>query len=236
MAIAFVQATSGTNATGATSTTATSAFSGSVVDGNSIIVGIANDGNNTSVTSITDNFGNSYSKITSGATDTVTAQIWAAFNVKGGASLVVTANQGFNDGAIFAHEYSGIEAKPKAVLDFNFSNGGGASMSTSIGSTNSNDTLIFVVGEMDIVGSNSLTVGSGYSNFTTASSNVIRGAVQSKIVTTAVAQTADMTMNAQGGASWRITMVRLAGKKVDGIGNKQFSWTAGNNISVSEIT
>lgn len=236
MAIAFVQATSGTNATGATSTTATSAFSSSVVDGNSIIVGIANDGANGSVTSVTDNFGNPYSKLTGGATSSVTAEIWGAFNVKGGASLVVTANQGFNDGAIFAHEYSGIAVKPKAELEEAYNTGSGASMSTSIDTTNSNDTLIFVVGEMDIVGSNSLTVGSGYSNFTTASSNVIRGAVQSKIATTAVAQTADVTMNDQGGASWRIAMVRLAGKKVDGIGNKQFSWTAGNNISLSEIT
>lgn len=202
---ALIQSTSGTNATGATTSTATSAFGSPNIRGNTILVAIANDGSNKSVSKVADTLGNTYVKVVSSPPgDTVTAEIWAAFNILPGSSNVVTATQASNDGVIFAQEWSGI--LPSPIDQTSGATGGGASMSTNTPSTSFSSEVVFVAGEMDIVGSNALSVGAGYSNFSTLSSNVIRGAVQSNITTSTGGQSSSMVMTAQGGASWRIAV------------------------------
>lgn len=202
MAISFVQGKSGTNASGATSTTSTAAFSSNTTLGNLIIVGIANDGTAGSVTSVTDTQGNSYSLVVRNtALTAVTAEIWVAVVTTAGASNVVTANQGFNDGAIFAQEWSGL-ATSSFTDQLARGTGSTTTMTATTAATTVANELIFAVGEVDLSGSNTITVGAGYSNFLTASSSFVRGAIESKTVSSTGAQTATMTI-ASGTASWR---------------------------------
>lgn len=203
MAIAFVQSTSGTNAAGATATTPTTAFTNPNTAGNAIIVAIANDGTTGSVTSVTDTAGNSYSLIKRNtAVTTVTTEIWAAFNIKARASNIVTANQGFNDGVIVAQEFSGLAGTTDKTAEGNGVTGT-ATATTAV--TTSDNELVFAAGEVDISGANTLSVGASYSNFVTASSNSVRGAAESNIVSASGAQTATMGV-AIAGATWRIVI------------------------------
>lgn len=216
MAISFVQGSSGANASGSTNLTLTGTFAGATTTGNAIIVGIANDGAAGAVTGVTDVQGNTYTLVVRNTASTaVTAEIWAAFNITGGLANVITATQGFNDGAIFAQEWSGL-AVSSATDQLARGTGTTTTMTSTTPSTTQADELVFAVGEVDLSGTNTVTAGAGYTNFLTASSSFIRGAIESKVVSATGAQTATFTI-ASGAAGWRSNIATFKSASVAAI-------------------
>lgn len=202
MAISRVQGTNGHNLDGSTSTIVATAFGSSITAGNAIIVGVMRDG--AASTSVTDTFGNKYLKIVDSANLTRRCEIYYCASALAGAANVVTSNGGFNDGVIFAEEWSGL-AKIGAydTQKFGIRIAGAASpLSTGASSvTRTQNELVFVAGEIDISGTTNLTVGAGYSNFATDRSNFIVGAIESAVVSTNAAQTATMVTDATAPSS-----------------------------------
>lgn len=223
MAVSLVQTTHGTNTTGSTSTTSTSAFASANTAGNAIIVAIANDGSSGSVTSVTDTAGNTYTRAIEepSSGDTVSCEIWYCLNVKAQASNVVTANQGFNDGVIWAQEWSGL-ATSSGLDQTKGAKGTATAASTGASSTTMQASeLVFVAGELDVSGSNSLSVGSGYSNFNSASSGTVIGAIESKVVSATGAQTGAMTSSASG-VTWRLALATFKAASGSTLNHGQF--------------
>jgi hypothetical protein len=103
----------------------TAEFSGTVASGNTIVVAVSTYSNlGAGVASVTDNFGNIYTKAVQNNSANHYIGIWYAANVTGGSGvrLTVTPAVGTQYISIAAHEYSGIGSI--ASLDQTQSNGG----------------------------------------------------------------------------------------------------------------
>jgi hypothetical protein len=163
--------------------TISKAFGAASTTGNLIVVHLDWDGQTRHINTITDNKGNTYHKI-NGSTNwngaNYRAELWYAYNITGGAILTVSATL---NGAptsfsqIYISEYSGI-AKTIDPLDQNSVSIGntGAANSGSKTPTYANE-LIYGA---SIGASGTLTTGGGFTNRSTANSNII----EDKTVTT----------------------------------------------------
>lgn len=204
MAIAFVQGTSGTNATGSTNNIVSSAFSSSNTSSNMIVVGVTLDGSAASLTGVSDSAGNTYVKCQESAAGANVA-IYAAYNILPFTSNVVTALVGFTDGVIFAQEFSGITTS--SAFDVGVvSTGSATTLTATTATTTQANELIFAAAARDYASPDVLSVGTGYSNFLTAHSNSESGAVESKIVSTTGTQTAIMTASVNNSFGWRLAI------------------------------
>lgn len=195
MALAFAF---GNTASSTTSPATTAGLSTSVI-GDLIVATLADDsGTSTSITSVTDNKGNTYSRIGPVQVNTVSTQMWYTVVTAGGAGTVVSA--AFNTGTtarctIAAQRFNGFLGT--ATLDQSTATTG-TSTSASPGTTGSTTNVneIIVVGGGHAGATSAFTLGAGYANLNTV--NVANAAVaqENKIVSTIGTQTGSLTIAA----------------------------------------
>lgn len=237
MAIAFVQASTGTFTAVATGT---AVWSGDTTTGNTVIVGVCTNQASglVSVTKVTDSQGNIYNPAKS-FTNTVggyVVEVWYASNVTGGTTPTVTFNSiRAITGGIIVREYSGL-----ATVN-SFDTGAGAagsgaspsSGSTPIATRTANEVVVGVM----IYGSVTPTIslGSGYSNLTlvTGGGSTHLGA-EDKVVASSASQTA--TFGSTASAAFECAVVTFSDTTLSQpttLNNYQFS-SSGDGISVTE--
>src|ERR1700682_3922873 len=159
-----------------TATTIFRTFAAASTTGNLIVVHLDWDGQTRSITSVTDNKGNNYARI-NGPTNwdgaNYRAELWYAYNITGGgAAITVTAKLSgapTSFSQIYISEYSGIATTNP--LDQN-SVATGNALAVSSGSKNTTYTNELVYGA-SIGASGVLTTGAGFTNRSTANSNII---------------------------------------------------------------
>ncbi|HMH35023.1 MAG TPA: T9SS type A sorting domain-containing protein, partial [Puia sp.] len=152
------------------------AFTASSTTGNLIVVHLDWDGQTRSITSVTDNKGNSYTRI-NGPTNwngpNYRAELWYAYNITGGgAAITVTGHLSgapISFSQIYISEYSGIvTANP---LEQNaVATGNSAAVSSGAKTTTYTNELIYGA---SIGASGVLTVGGGFTSRSTANSNIV---------------------------------------------------------------
>lgn len=216
MAIAFVQSTSGINANGSTQNIVATAFASANTAGNAIIVVVAYDGAATNISGVTDTKGNTYTKaILSGGNTNVS--IWYALNIGAQTSNVVTVGGAFNDGVVIAQEFSGLATT--GALDKTASatgsNGGTLTLGTTAATTTASQLVIGAL-EFDYFTGDTLSVGSGYSNFVTAHSNFASGAMESKIIAATGTQTATVVASDTQFYSWSGAIATFSATSIGG--------------------
>jgi hypothetical protein len=151
------------------------AFSSASSSGNLIIVHIDWDGQSRSVSSVTDNKGNSYARI-SGPTNWngthYRAELWYAYNIAGAPVLTVTATLSGTPTSysqIYISEYDDITSIDP--LDQN-SVAAGSSTAVSTGAKNTSYKNELIYG-ISIGASGTLSTGTGFINRSTANSNIV---------------------------------------------------------------
>jgi len=138
-------------------------FSSNVTIGNFILVAITQWSG--SVSSITDNKGNTYTPVTTAqhadpSSDYV--QLYYAKNVAGGSVTITAALSGTTDNNVGIYEYAGLDAV--APLDkITAATGTGSTPNGGTLTTTTNNELYFAVGVDDNGGNSAQTAGSGYS-------------------------------------------------------------------------
>lgn len=172
-----------TKYTGSATNTISMSFSSASTTGNLIVVHLSWDNTSRTVSSITDNKGNTYQSVNGVSTwnTTYRSELYYAFDITGGgAPITVTANLSGNSSTyfqIYMSEYSGIDIT--SPLDQKSANKGSTtSVSSGAKTTSMNGELIYGV---SIGASGLLTKGSGF----TARSTVNQNVVEDKIGTTA---------------------------------------------------
>ncbi len=159
-----------------TATTIARAFAASSTSGNLIVVHLDWDGQTRSITSVTDNKGNSYSRI-NGPTNwdgvNYRAELWYAYNIIGGGAVItVTAKLSgapTSFSQIYISEYSGI-ATFDPLDQSSVAIGNAAAVSSGAKTTTYTNELIYGA---SIGASGVLSTGAGYTNRSTANSNII---------------------------------------------------------------
>ncbi len=138
------------------------AFTSNVTAGNTILVAITQW--NTTVSSVTDNRGNTYTAVTPARhanTSTDYAELYYAKNVAGGATTVTVAFSGTADTNVGIYEYSGLD--PISPLEQLASNTGfGSAPNGGTVTTATDNELYFAVGVDDNGNNVAPTAGSGY--------------------------------------------------------------------------
>lgn len=196
MALAFFQSTTGN---GTTTPLASTNFGSTVVAGDIIVVTTSDDGGTgTTVTSITDTGGNTYTKIAdSGAANTGCTQMWWTKVVTGGSSFNVSVtwnNVSAGRLAFVAQEFNGFTGTPTfdKVSAYASATSTSPLSNTSGTLTNANEVVVGGAGHYGAISAFSL--GTGYTNLGTV--NVANAAVmqESKIVAATTAVTAGATI------------------------------------------
>ena len=160
-----------------TGTTISRALTGSTTSGNLLIVHVDWDGQTRSVTSITDNKGNTYTRI-NGPTNwngpNYRAELWYAYNViGGGAPITVTATLSgapTSFSQIYVSEYSGIVSSINPLDQNSVAIGSTAAVNSGSKTTTHNNELVYGV---SIGASGTLSTGAGFNNRSTANSNIV---------------------------------------------------------------
>lgn len=157
-----------------TATTIAKAFASASTSGNLIVVHLDWDNQARSINSVTDNKGNTYARI-SGPTNwngvNYRAELWYAYNITGGALTVTAKLSGAPTtfSQIYISEYSGIVTFDP--LDQNsVAIGNAAAVSSGVKTTTYTNELIYGA---SIGASGVLSTGAGYTNRSTANSNII---------------------------------------------------------------
>ncbi|MDP4148908.1 MAG: T9SS type A sorting domain-containing protein [Bacteroidota bacterium] len=166
-----------------TASTISKAFGAASTTGNLIVVHLDWDGQTRHINTVTDNKGNTYHKI-NGSTNwngaNYRAELWYAYNITGGAVLTVSATLSgapTSFSQIYISEYSGI-AKTIDPLDQNsVTTGNAAAVNSGSKTPTYANELIYGA---SIGASGTLTTGGGFTNRSTANSNII----EDKTVTT----------------------------------------------------
>jgi hypothetical protein len=200
MALAFVAGATASDTTG----TALTGSLGTTVAGQLIVITVSDDGaGTTEITSITDSFGNTWTKVPNGGTNNVltngsSTQMWyAVLGVgKAGAAHTVTAN--WNTAAtgrvtVAAQYINGFTGTP--TLDQ--STGAiGTSTSASPGTTGSTTQAneIIVIGSGHAGVSAAYSLGAGYTNLTTVAVANAGVGQESKVVAATGTQTGTMAI------------------------------------------
>lgn len=190
----FVQSTTGS---GTASPTTTTAFTAATTAGNLIVVAISNDsGGTTSVTGVTDNKGNTYTKIKTVANSSA-LDIYYAANIAGGTGHTISVTWSLaaaSNLSIIAQEYSSM---PTAPLDVSVS-AIGSTVSPSSGATAATtqaDELVVGILSFDAA-TTTVMAGSGYGNLTSIAVTGAHTAMESKVISATGAQTATFTLAA----------------------------------------
>lgn len=194
MAFGYVQQTTGSTATGSGSYAST-AFGSSVTVGNTLIAIVSSDGNNASqVTGLTDNKGNTWTRVFEGMT-TRYVSVWRAPVTAGGAGLVITVTYNAassNNSGIVAQEWSSAGAftkdQTKAGTGTSATPTTGASSSTTVANELVVAGVVMTSTEASFTGA-----GAGYSNAGSALVTNASVAMESKTVASTGAQTATFT-------------------------------------------
>ena len=194
-----------TAANNASQTSLAAAFTSKVSARNTIIVLTSCDGNDTE-TVPTDTLGNTYTQIfktTVGANNVGAA--YYAYNILGGTNTVTAHFGGSNtEVTMIAREYSGLDIKDPFITSVNASNSSGSSTAiNSTATTNFVDSYRLVVsfGIEAFGAGQTWTVGSGYANVTSVSTNSVEGcAMADKRPGTLAAETATWTLGT--GVNW----------------------------------
>ena len=160
-----------------TSKTISLAFGSSSTSGNLIVVHLDWDKQGPSVLAVTDNKGNSYSRI-SGPTNwdvnNYSAELWYAYNITGGgAPIKVTAQLSAKPASffqIYISEYSGIISIADPLDKSSVATGSTPAVSSGNATTTYNNELIYGA---SIGASGTLSTGGGFTNRSTANSNII---------------------------------------------------------------
>lgn len=143
----FVQAFKNAAGSGFVQTVTTAASGASTVSGNAILVFCQTQAGANDITSVTDNKGNTYTRLTGlNSGTTIDLEIWICRNITGGAGHTVTTNESaFTNGNVIAVEISGIPTTG-TILDGTGtqtgSNSGAMSATLGAATTNANDLLI----------------------------------------------------------------------------------------------
>lgn len=154
-------------------------------NGNLIVVGV--NGGTSTTSGVSDTQGNTYVQAESGNNTWADCEIWYAKNISGGAGTVTAAFVGTMPATIHIYEVSGADIS--FPLDQHTNNAGNGVTSntptvTTSATTNTNE-LVFVVSNVYLgAGTDTYTVGTGYSNFSTTNSTPTVG-----ITTTSGAET-----------------------------------------------
>ncbi len=152
-------------------------FGAASTSGNLVVVHIDWDGQANNITSVTDNKGNSYKKI-SGTTDwngvNYAAELWYAYNITGGAgAITVKAKLSGNPTSfsqIYISEYSGIVSVADPLDQNSVAANNTAAVSSGLKTTTYNNELIYGA---SIGASGALTKGAGFTLRSGANSNII---------------------------------------------------------------
>jgi hypothetical protein len=199
MALARVQAFSGTNTTFASSVTTSSA---TTTVGNILIAIVEADTVAQNGITVSDNKGNTWTRVISTAlAATFDLEVWVAQITTGGASHTVTAtdNGGGVDSLIIVEEWSG--AATSSVADQSVGATGtvsSAANSGASGTTTQADEV--VIGAVVASGNRTFTLGAGYSNGTKVNTTFSSLFFESQIVSATGTQTATATISAN--VSW----------------------------------
>jgi hypothetical protein len=203
--VAFVKGVTGN----ATSGTTTGTFTGSTTSGNLIVVTTSDDSGTTSNgVSVTDNKGNTYTKVHHVASAS-TLSMWYAANVTGGASHTVTATWSTSATGrltLVAQEFDG----GFTTLDKSTSATGSSTSPSSGATATTTAASETVVGGVSYGGTaTTVTLGSGYTNLNTVSVADAGIGQESKVVSSTGAQTATFSLAAS--RSWIAGVLTFSG-------------------------
>jgi hypothetical protein len=159
-----------------TATTIAKTFAASSTSGNLIVVHLDWDNQSRSINTVTDNKGNTYARI-NGPTNwngaSYRAELWYAYNITGGGGAITVTAQlsgaptSFSQ--IYISEYSGIATI--SPLDQNsVAIGNSAAVNSGAKTTTAANELVYGA---SIGASGTLTTGAGFTNRSTANSNII---------------------------------------------------------------
>lgn len=183
---AFVQTTTGTNA-GGTGSFSISAFTNNTVAGNSIIVALATQSQ--TISSVTDNALNSYSKATSLSAANLDIEVWYASGITGGnkPTITVTVSSTFTT-SVVAQEFSGLLTA--SAFDKAASGSGNGTTATSAATTTTAQAIELIIGAVATEVATAPTLGSGFSNLGTVSDTFpTTVGIESRVVTSTGAYT-----------------------------------------------
>lgn len=226
-----IQATTGTTGNTFPTSLTTSAFGSSTKSGSMILVAVMADGLAASTLfTVTDTASNTYSRVaTTNVANTDQVDIWVCYRNNGGASHTITAgNLGNTTAAIVAEEWSpslGMVDVSKVATDVT---GTSTAITTGASAVPSYNTGIVWVAAASASSTANYTVGAGFSNLTSVTSNPSKLGVESAIILSGGAQTGLMTLSV--GATWLVAMVVIPpnGSKFEPY------FTVGNGMSRSE--
>jgi hypothetical protein len=158
-----------------TSNTISQSFASSSTSGNLIVVHLDWDKQTVDVSTVTDNKGNTYKKII-GSTNwngsSYDAELWYAYNITGG-NITVTAKLTANTNSffqIYISEYGGIISAGDPLDQSSVATGNSSAVSSGAKTTTYNHELIYGVA---IGASGTLSTGAGFTNRSTANSNIV---------------------------------------------------------------
>jgi hypothetical protein len=164
MAYSIVQTKTGDSGGYVTSTNLS--FDSSTTTGNTILVAVAYNSDQLGTPDVTDNKGNTYTKLAGGAgAGDTSGELWCAYNVTGGAShqITIELSANWHDVAIVMREYSGLTtANPFDVKAEGTTASGTSHTSDTTASTSQANEL--VVGVIAINANSTYTAGGGYGN------------------------------------------------------------------------
>lgn len=191
----WAQSTAGSGGTAPQSVT----FSNPVVSGDLIVVtASAYNGSGAlgSVTSVTDNKGNTYHRAVEKdrINGMIEVEMWYAYNITGGSGFQVTVNAASLSINVVAQEFTGIltGADPLNVVAVNNGNSGSLVSGTTATLLGVNE---LVVGAFTSDVSLTFTLGSGYSNLSQESSVLTSVMMESLVASVTTGQQATATMS-----------------------------------------
>ena len=218
--IAYVQSQTAALSTGGNLSTT---FATAPTAGNTIVVGSACYGpSNCTISSITDNYSNTYTKIGptasfGGPTNITNATLYCATGIATGSNFTVTSNQSNSggDSNLYIAEYSGASCNVDQSASGSLTDGTatntlqtGATPTT----TNAADLLVAVGAAYE---GGTATAGTGFSLRQNGSSAAEFGGYEDRIVSATGAYTGSMTL-ASTTTYWAMTMVALKGSTSGG--------------------
>jgi hypothetical protein len=213
MALAQVQAFSAPGS-GFVNTVTTAASGSATTGGNAIVAVVFAQAGANDISSVTDNKGNTYTRIYQGNnTTSVDVELWIARGITGGASHTVTANDsGFLVAGVIALEISGLATGN--IVDSSNKVAGTSAVATAFtvttsATTNVNDILIAVAALATNTGTWTGTTGYGTAITQVSTTTNINMLVQTKVVSATGTQTAG-PLNTANGFSYESMLVCLS--------------------------
>src|SRR5580704_17192817 len=198
----------------------TATFSSAPGAGHTVVVGVVCYGPSVcSITSVTDNFSNSYSQIGPTAiyggptTNGTVVALYCASGISTGSSFTVTANQsnsGGGDSNLYIAEYSGVGCSVDQTASGSETDGSNTTtlQTSSATTTNASDLLVSVGGSTS--GGNA-TAGTGYTLRQNATAGVAEnGGFEDRTVSSTGSYSASMTL-ASNTNYWAMVMAALKG-------------------------